>query len=127
MLRLAWQALRRNFAGCGCLACVAQKFCRLRLAWQAFAQKFCGLRRGGFRRRRQAQASPGVYTAYNTPSVFFSTHATQRQETELCSWIQEEIDDYYHWESAARDQDDDTEHGVGRAMHPRHKILYFLF
>ena len=49
------------------------------------------------------------------------------KKQELCSWIQEEIDDYYHWESAARDQDDDTEHGVGRAMHPRHKILYFLF
>lgn len=45
----------------------------------------------------------------------------------LCSWIQEEIDDYYHSESAARNPDDDTDHGVGRTIHPRHKILYFLF
>lgn len=49
------------------------------------------------------------------------------KKQELCSWIQEEIVDYYHWERAARDPDDDAEVGGSRAMHPRHKILYFLF
>ena len=69
-----------------------------------------------------------VYTGYNTPSVFFLARMPRKdKKQELCSWIQEEIDDYYHWESAARDSDDDAEHGVGRALHPRHKILYFLF
>ena len=68
-----------------------------------------------------------IYSKVEDRRVLKARMPRKDKKQELCSWIQDEIDDYYHRESAVRDDDHDTEPGVGRAIHPRHKILYFLF